>query len=50
MSEDLVVLKDLIETGQVTPIIDGAYPLDETSKAVGYVGKGHAQGKVIITV
>jgi NADPH:quinone reductase-like Zn-dependent oxidoreductase len=47
---DLVVLKDLIETGQVTPIIDRTYPLSETPGAVGYVGEGHTQGKVVVTV
>jgi NADPH:quinone reductase-like Zn-dependent oxidoreductase len=47
---DLVVLKELIETGKVTPVIDRTYPLSETPEALGYVGKGHARGKVVITV
>jgi NADPH:quinone reductase-like Zn-dependent oxidoreductase len=49
-SEDLVVLKELIESGKVTPVIDRKYKLEETPEALGYVGKGHARGKVIITV
>ena len=48
--EDLVVLKELIEAGKVTPVIDRAYPLGETSEAIGLVGGGHARGKVVITV
>jgi NADPH:quinone reductase-like Zn-dependent oxidoreductase len=48
--EDLVVLKDLMEAGKVTPVIDRTYPLSEVSQALGYVGGGHARGKVVITV
>ena len=47
---DLLLLKELIEAGKVTPVIDRTYPLSETPEAVGYVYKGHAQGKVVITV
>jgi NADPH:quinone reductase-like Zn-dependent oxidoreductase len=48
--EDLVVLKELIEAGKVTPVIDRTYPLSEASQAIGHVGEGHARGKVAITV
>ena len=48
--EDLVVLKELIEAGKVTPVIGRTYPLRETPEAVGHVGGGHARGKVVITV
>ena len=48
--EDLVVLKELIEAGKVTLVIDRTYPLSETPEAMGYVGKGHVRGKVVITV
>ncbi len=47
--EDLVVLRDLMATGKVTPVIDRTYPLSEVSEAVGHVGAGHARGKVVIT-
>ena len=47
--EDLIVLKELIEAGKVTPVVDHAYPLGETPEAIGHVGEGHAQGKVVIT-
>jgi NADPH:quinone reductase-like Zn-dependent oxidoreductase len=48
--EDLVVLRDLIEAGKITPVIDRTYPLSETPQAIDHVGKGHAQGKVAIIV
>jgi len=48
--EDLTTLKELIEAGKVTPVIDRTYPLDETPEAIGHVGAGHAQAKVVITV
>src|SRR5215217_3032024 len=48
--EDLLALKELIEAGKVTPVIDRAYPLGEASQAIGHVGEGHARGKVAITV
>jgi NADPH:quinone reductase-like Zn-dependent oxidoreductase len=48
--EDLATLKGLTEAGEVTPVIDRNYPLSETPEAMGYVGEGHARGKVVITV
>ena len=48
--EILVALKELIETGKVTPIIDRTYRLSETRQAIDHVGGGHARGKVVITV
>jgi NADPH:quinone reductase-like Zn-dependent oxidoreductase len=48
--EDLDFMKELIEAGKVTPVIDRTYPLSEVPEAMGYVGKGHAQGKVVISV
>jgi NADPH:quinone reductase-like Zn-dependent oxidoreductase len=47
---DLVVLKGLIESGKVTPVIDGTYPLSGTPEAIGHVGAGHARGTVVITM
>lgn len=49
-SKDLIVLKEMIEVGQVTPVIDRAYPLRETPVALGYAAGGHTRGKVVITV
>jgi NADPH:quinone reductase-like Zn-dependent oxidoreductase len=48
--KDLVALKELIEAGKVTPVIDGTYPLSETGKAIGHLGEGHARGTVVITI
>ena len=47
---DLVVLKELIEAGKVTPVIDRTYPLREAPQAIRYLEQGHAGGKVVITV
>jgi NADPH:quinone reductase-like Zn-dependent oxidoreductase len=49
-SEDLLILKDLIEAGKVTPVIDRTYTLSETPEAVGHVGGGHARGKITVAV
>jgi NADPH:quinone reductase-like Zn-dependent oxidoreductase len=46
----MAVLKDLLEAGKITPIIDRTYPLAEVPEAIGYLEEGHARGKVIITV
>ncbi|MGH8892927.1 MAG: NAD(P)-dependent alcohol dehydrogenase [Actinomycetes bacterium] len=48
--EDMLVIKELIEAGKVTPVIDRTYPLSEAPKAIRYVEEGHARGKVVITV
>ena len=47
-SEDLLVLKELIEAGNLTPVIDRTYPLSEAPEAVRYLEEGHARGKVVI--
>jgi NADPH:quinone reductase-like Zn-dependent oxidoreductase len=48
--EDLLVLKELIEAGKVTPVIDRTYLLSETPEAIRYLEKAHARGKVLINV
>ncbi|MGH2636770.1 MAG: NAD(P)-dependent alcohol dehydrogenase [Actinomycetota bacterium] len=46
----LVVLKELIEAGKVTPVIDRTFPLSEVPDAMRYLESGQARGKVVITV
>jgi NADPH:quinone reductase-like Zn-dependent oxidoreductase len=48
--EDLLVLKELIEAGKVTPIVDRCYPLSEAAQAIRYLQQGHPRGKVVIKV
>ena len=48
--EDLAHLGELLETGEIVPVIDRSYPLSETTEAFRYVEEIHAQGKVVITV
>jgi NADPH:quinone reductase-like Zn-dependent oxidoreductase len=48
--DQLVILKDLLEAGKITPVIDRTYPLSEVPEAVRYLEEGHARGKVVITL
>ncbi len=48
--EDLTLLKEFLEAGKVTPVIDRRYPLSEVPEAIRYLGEGHARGKIVITV
>jgi NADPH:quinone reductase-like Zn-dependent oxidoreductase len=49
-SADMQVLRELLEDGKLTPVVDRRYPLSEVADAFRYLGEGHAQGKVVITV
>lgn len=46
---DLDALRELLDSGAVTPVIDRTYPLAEAPDAVAYAAKGHSRGKVVIT-
>ena len=48
--KDLTFIKELIEAGKVTPVIDKSFPLSELPEALRYYGKGHSRGKVVITI
>jgi NADPH:quinone reductase-like Zn-dependent oxidoreductase len=49
-TEDLLVLKDLIEAGKVNPVIGAKYPLSDVPEAIGELGTGHGRGKVVISL
>jgi NADPH:quinone reductase-like Zn-dependent oxidoreductase len=47
---DLGLLKGLLETGKVVPVIDRRYPLSRVAEALNYLEKKHAKGKIVLTV
>src|SRR5205823_10942729 len=48
--DDLNVLRDLMQSGKVAPVIDRTYKMSDTQAAVRYLEEGHARGKVVITI
>jgi NADPH:quinone reductase-like Zn-dependent oxidoreductase len=48
--EDLMTIKELFEAGKVKSAIDRRYSLSEAAEALGYLGQGHARGKIVITM
>src|SRR6266446_3376329 len=48
--EDLAIMRDLMQAGKVTPVIDRRYKLSEVPAAIRYLEEGHARGKVVIAV
>jgi NADPH:quinone reductase-like Zn-dependent oxidoreductase len=48
--DDLATLAGLMESGKLTPVIDRTYKLSEAAEALRYLEKGHARGKVVVTV
>jgi NADPH:quinone reductase-like Zn-dependent oxidoreductase len=48
--ENLAALRELVESGKVTPVIDRTYPLSEAPEAIRYLEVEHARAKVVITV
>lgn len=49
-NKDLVFLKELMERGKITPVIDRTYPLNDYLEAFRYLDEGHARGKVVIVI
>lgn len=47
---DLETIIGLVAGGQIKPVIDRRYPLEQTAEAVEYLARGHARGKVIVEV
>jgi NADPH:quinone reductase-like Zn-dependent oxidoreductase len=48
--QDLLILRDLMETGKVKPAVERSYELSKTADALRYLGEGHAKAKIVITV
>jgi NADPH:quinone reductase-like Zn-dependent oxidoreductase len=50
IGEDLRALAELIENGDVTPVVGRTYPLVDAAEAIRHLERGHAAGKVVVTV
>lgn len=48
--DDLLFMRELLESGRVKPVVDRTVALSEVRDALGYLGTTHARGKVVITV
>jgi NADPH:quinone reductase-like Zn-dependent oxidoreductase len=48
--QDLAVLKGMLESGTIEPVIDRRYMLAEVPDALRHQGQGHAQGKSVVTI
>jgi len=47
---DLVTVRDMADSGAVTPALDRSFPLGQAAAAVRYLADGHARGKVVISI
>jgi NADPH:quinone reductase-like Zn-dependent oxidoreductase len=47
---DLEVLRQLVESGKLRPIVDRTLPLRDTAQGLAYIEAGHARGKVVVTL
>jgi NADPH:quinone reductase-like Zn-dependent oxidoreductase len=47
---DMEILRELLETGQVIPVIDRRYELSEVAEAFEYMGEGHCRSKIVVTM
>jgi NADPH:quinone reductase-like Zn-dependent oxidoreductase len=48
--EDLTCLKELVESGKVSPVIDRTFSLSDLDQALDYYGQGRSRGKVVVAV
>jgi len=48
--DSMVILKELLETGELRPIVDRTFPLSEVPDAIRHMEAGHSRGKIIVTV
>ncbi|MEJ2598259.1 MAG: NAD(P)-dependent alcohol dehydrogenase [Anaerolineales bacterium] len=49
-NHDLIFIKELLERGEINPVIDRCYLLHELPQAFRYLSKGHTHGKIVITI
>jgi NADPH:quinone reductase-like Zn-dependent oxidoreductase len=47
---DLATLRELAEAEKIRPVVERRYDLTEIADALRFMGEGHAQGKVVVTV
>jgi NADPH:quinone reductase-like Zn-dependent oxidoreductase len=48
--KDFETLRELMETGKVSPVVERTYPWSETAEAMRYLGTGHARAKIVVTM
>jgi len=48
--EDMEALRELLEAGKLTPVVDARYELSQVADAFQYMGEGHPRGKIVVTV
>ena len=48
--DSMIVLKELLETGELKPVVDRTFRLSEVPEAIRYMEEGHSRGKIIVTV
>jgi NADPH:quinone reductase-like Zn-dependent oxidoreductase len=50
LKADLIVLRDLMQAGKLTPVIERQYRMSDTAEALRYLEDGHARSKIVITI